>query len=82
MTYKRFLEAINEFFKQNTKAQAIHTECFNSKTNPILLVAELYVSKANDNEIWVTIPVESSSREIILSTQIKGKDWINEHSQP
>lgn len=65
-----FLEAINEFFKQNTKAQAIHTECFNSKTNPILLVAELYVSKAKDNEIWTFLEEKGYLPEGIVDDQM------------
>lgn len=47
-----FLEAINEFYKQSTKSQAIHTECFNNKNNSILLEAEIFVSKTIDKEIW------------------------------
>lgn len=47
-----FLEAINEFFKQSSKAQAIHTECFNDKSISILLIAELVVSKSRDLDVW------------------------------
>ena len=33
----------------------------------------------NGKEQWVTIPVESSSREVIFKTRISGSDWIDEH---
>ena len=33
----------------------------------------------NEVESWVTIPITSSSREIIYKTKISGTDWIEKH---
>jgi hypothetical protein len=33
----------------------------------------------SDNEIWITIPVSSSSREAISKSFVSGMNWIDEH---
>jgi hypothetical protein len=32
-----------------------------------------------EKEIWLTIPISSSSRELIKNTKIEGKDWVKSH---
>lgn len=65
-----FLEAINEFYKQNSKAQTINTECFNIKTDPILLVAELAVTKDKDKEVWIFLEEKGLLPEGLVDDQI------------
>ena len=43
-----FLEAINEFFKLPTKALTIPSDCYNSKSNSIVLKAEISINKLKD----------------------------------
>lgn len=65
-----FLEAINEFFKQATKAQSINRECFNNKETTILLNAELLISETTDNEIWTFLNEYNYLSEGIVDEQI------------
>jgi len=47
-----FLEAINEFFKLPTKPLTIPTDCYNSKSENIVLKAEISINKLKDEKMW------------------------------
>lgn len=35
----------------------------------------------NGSEKWLTIPIESSSRDLIIDTVVSGKNWIDKHKE-
>lgn len=67
-----FLEAINEFFKPNTKPLCIPSDCFNNKSNSIVLKSEMLFNKENDAVLWTLL-----TNEGLIAENVEGNQMIN-----
>lgn len=65
-----FLEAINEFFKLPTKALTIPSDCYNSKSNSIVLKAEISINKLKDANLWNLLEKEGAIPEKTEEPQV------------
>ena len=73
-----FLEAINEFFKEVKAANKINGDCFNNKSNPVVLEAEIIITEDDIKlrELFVEYDIiASESTDTIVLTVTKSYDF-------